>query len=558
MIDILSGYPSLLTSSHFDLLVVLLLSPWSDERYQRLLHGDFDFDSVRYAQLLLALCEEKTEWLMQYSDSRCKDLLLRLCGILTANGYPVVEDKVFVSAVEFWSTFTEAMADVVHADDLTATPWAEPVLSHILEAVSHAWRKLRYPPFEEFAIWDSSERISFMDVRKDAVDLLQSVYSLSGPKLAMTFADLVIAALNDSSWLDLEAAAFCLGGLADCIREDSHIDQTLSPVFSSSLFADLKSPEIPLRVRQTCLSLIEQYTEYFERNLPALAPALRILFSLLEEKSMAPAAAKSVFRLCSSCRHHLYPEASGFLDQYHVLSQPGLLDCMSSEKVLGAIACVAQAIPDSFSKFDACSRLLSFLQQDLILARRLSTSVEQPSVPCHGHRCSDKASDEHPGLHIALKVLRGLVSLGKGLQSPPDAIIDLDAKGHTAVGFEHHLDSLHKQVMGIIIDAERSFGQNPEVLELICSALRSGFSESEPGAFVLGMEDVTEYLSSHTNVTQRPGLFVATASSFVSSLHSQKHSGTDVTFISLLSWVVGLLRQLPGMIVFTFRTTTVG
>ncbi|TWU74744.1 hypothetical protein ED733_005644 [Metarhizium rileyi] len=220
LIDVLSTYPALLSNLHFDLLADLFLSTWADECYNRLLQGNMDFESLQFGQLLLAFGEEKCQWLMRSEDYRSKFLLSRLCGLLGSDGYPVVENRIFVPAIEFWSTYTEVMSDFIHLDNIASQAWAESALSQILEVVSAAFRKITYPPAEVFSQWDSSDRVGFSDARKDVVDLLQSAYSLSGLQLINTFTNLILVTLNDSAWLQLETAAFCLVGLADCSKDD--------------------------------------------------------------------------------------------------------------------------------------------------------------------------------------------------------------------------------------------------------------------------------------------------------------------------------------------------
>lgn len=548
LIDILSSYPALLSSHHFDLLASIFVSSWADERYRRLLQSDLEFESVQFGQLLLAFGEEKCEWLMQSEDPRSTVLLTRLCGLLGASGYPVAENRIFVPAVEFWSSFTEAMTDVVYLDDPLATPWADSALLHVLEAVSIAWRKIIYPPAEELNQWDFSDRVGFSDARKDVIDLLQAAYSLSGRRLVATFSDVILTALNESAWFQLEAAAFCLAGLADCGKDDIRLDQALSPVFGSSLFSNLASSntDIPVRTKQTCLHLIEQYTEYFERNILALPPALRLLFNLLGDPSMAAAASRSILRLCSSCRHHLHSEAYGFLNEYQTLAGRDQLDCVSSEKVLAAIASIAQAIPEANRRYDTCAKLLGFIQGDAVRAKELTQFPGNTKLPCSSQRCIDSSADDSPGLHISLKVLKCLVGVGKGFQSPADSAIDLDGGNPSNGGQDSQLDVLHRQVIGITMDIEDNFGANAEITELVCAVLRCGFSETEPGPFVLGLEDVTSYLTHHDAKVTRPGLFVSTACSFVSSLHTQRNPNKERVYTTLLLWVVKLLEDSPG------------
>ncbi|KAM4055643.1 importin 13 [Hirsutella rhossiliensis] len=476
LVDILANCPSLLTHKHYEYMASLFEAPWAQERYRRLLQGDFEFDSMQFGQLLLAFGEAKAEALMQSSDELSQRFLAMLCGLLAAEGFPVVNDKIFVSAIEFWSTFIETLADMVHFDqDASSAPWAPSAISHALEAVSNAWHKITYPPSEEFNQWDSSDRVGFHDARKDVVDLLQAAYTIVGPRLAMNFANLTLSALASSAWLPLEAAAFCLGGLADCGREDLRFDQALTSVFASPLFSILQTHDshVHPRTRQTCLSLIEQYTEYFERNVDFLAPALRLLFAMLREQSMAASASKSILRLCSSCRHHLHTETDGFLDEYKTLLSGKRLDCLSSERVLGAIACIAQAIPDTDRRHIACAEILELIESDVELAQGLAAATDpSSSISCQGLRCFGNLVDEPPALHVGLGALRGLVNVGRGFQSPSEPAIDLDADHCRLYTLSAGLVPLHEKIMGLVLRLEDTFGGSSEVTELLCSLLR--------------------------------------------------------------------------------------
>ncbi|KAI5457922.1 armadillo-type protein [Mariannaea sp. PMI_226] len=549
MVDILSNCSIFLSDSHVQQLSELFNSPWFRIRYRSLIEGDFDFDSIRLGQLLLAFGDARVEKLMQANDERSQDLLSKLCGLLATEGYAVAEDKIFVPALEFWSTFAETMTDAMYSDEGSANTWVPRALSFVLQAVSNAWQKVVFPPPDEFSSWDSNERIGFHDARKDVIDLLQSVFSLSGPQLVVTFADLTLNALTSSSWLQLEAAAFCLGGLADCVGEDARCDEALALVFTSPLFSALRSGDqtIPPRVRQTCVSLIEQYTEYFERNLSHLPPALTLLFVVVGEHPLTAAASKSIHRLCSSCRDHLHPEVGAFLDEYQKLAAGKNLDCGASEKILGGIASLVQAIPDRIQKYSACARLLSFIQTDVQLSLELLRSPSGTTTPClMGSSCSYSSPDEHPALHTALKALRCLSSTGRGLQAPTDSSVNLTDERVITGNTDPQLAHLQETIISIIVQVQSSFDTSGEVVEIICNVLRSGFSEVEPGPFVLPPQGVAQYLTNQTLRTPRVGLLMSTACSFVSSLEHDGLQGQQGILQSLLLWVVGLLKQLPN------------
>ncbi|RCI10987.1 hypothetical protein L249_5439 [Ophiocordyceps polyrhachis-furcata BCC 54312] len=549
LVDILCNCPSLLTDEQYDSLAKVLGASWAQDRYHRLLKGDFEFESLQFGQLLLAFGEARTEALMQSNDSSCSQLLSALCDLLNADGYPVAEDKIFVSAVEFWSTYTEEMADVVHfGPNVSSNSWVPNAAVYVSQAVSNAWRKILYPPLDVFQQWDSTDRVGFNDARKDVLDLLQSAYTVLGSGLVANFKDLILSTLQSSSWLPLEAAAFCLGGLADCGKGDGRFDEALTSVFSSPLFSTILSmnQDIDLRTRQTCFYLIEQYSEYFERHITLLGPTLRLLFAALSEQSTAASASRSILLLCSSCRHHLYPLIDEFLHEYSTRIMETRLDCVSNEKVLGAIASIAQAIPDPDRRHGVCTRILEFVQNDVTVAQEIGEASDPgPLHHCQSVRCSRIIADEHPATHTGLRALKCLVSVGKGYQSPSDTTVDVDHGCNQQDESSGALTGVHDKILRIVVQLQHTFPKSSEVTELICSVFRCGFSEVDPGPFAFRPSMVAQFLMSNSGEPRSKGLFVSSACSLVSSVRCNGSSDRTAIFSSLLLWVVGLLRQLP-------------
>ena len=547
--DALSSYSIVLTEQHYDAIASLFESQWSHDRYMNIVQGDFEFESMQFGELLLAFGDARVHVLMQSNDIRSQEFLSRLSGLLAASGYPAVEDKIFVPAVEFWSTYAETMADYMYSDDGSLKHWQDTALSHLLRTVSNAWQKIVYPPSDELADWDSTDLVGFGDARKDLIDLLQCTYTVAGPRLVYTFVEVVLTSLSTASWSKLEAAVFCLGGLAECTTDDSKCDDALASLFTSPLFSRLseQAAHSTPRVRQTCVSLIERYTEYFERNPSLLPPALNLLFREVGDPSMAMPTSKSILRLCSSCRRHLHPEAGAFIDEYGRLLMSHRIDCVASEKIIGAIACVAQAIPNARARHDACFRLLRFMKDDTQHAAEMIRAQGTTGLPCPpGSRCLEDVPEEQNSLHMGLRALRCLASVAKGFQAPSDAPIELEAEIDGVAEVDPDLSHLQQLVISIILEIQSTFSENTDVTELICSVLRSGFLEVDPGPFVLPAEEVASYITGHTIRTARVGLLVSTATSFISSPQYSKSADMQNLLTRILLWVIGLLQQLPG------------
>jgi hypothetical protein len=89
------------------------------------------------------------------------------------------------------------------------------------------------------------------------------------------------------------------------------------------------------------------------------------------------------------------------------------------------------------------------------------------------------------------------------------------------------------------------FSSDTEVVDAICTILRAGFSETDPGPFVFPPQMVTELIIS--NWQGRIAAIVNTASAFASSLNTGRFKEQAVpTLRALLPWVFNLLHQLPG------------
>lgn len=545
LIEVLSNSPSLLTSDHYQLLEILFQSPWAAGFYRRMAEGDFAFESTQFAQLLLAFVETRMPLLVQSCHADSSEILSHLCDLLLAQGYPVVDDRIFVPIVEFWSSFAETIPDYLVADSVEEQPWKSSAFALLLKACSNAWQKIIYPTTDEVADWDSNDRVGFAYSRKDVIDLLQSVYALIGPQLLATFAETVILSLNESAWMRLEAAVYCLGGLADCCQDDGRCDSFLATVFHSQLFTILQNDQIfvPIRTRQACLQLIELYTEYFERNPILLPTALELLFSTLGDRAMASAASKSILRLASSCRAHLHTEMDAFLKAYVQVVTLQQLDCATCERTIEALASVAQAIPNLAVRYSKYGQILEFMEIEMQICQRLASAQGGDGSQFSQLACPDTLPEERPSLHIALRVLRCLTGMGKGVQALSENAIDLECEEQAGIPQDGVLPGIQRRIVTAIVELQKMFPTSSEITDQICHVLRTGFSETEPGPFVLPASEVAQYLTSHSLATPRVGLLINTACSFISSIRGKDNQHNILS--AVLAWVIGLLRQFP-------------
>ncbi|KIH92944.1 importin [Sporothrix brasiliensis 5110] len=571
LIDILSNYSNFFTAEHYAAIARVFESSWGAESLQQLLKGDFDFEPLQYGLLLLAFGDARVETLMQSSDDRSRKILASLSSLLTAKGHPVAEDFIFVPALEFWATYIETMLDTMYSSENKYEPWVESALVLVKEVVGHCWEKIQYPPVKEFMSWDSSDRAGFIDARKDVGDLLQTVFTAAGRDLMAIFTDLLLHSISDKAWAQIEATAFCLASLSDCVSDDESYDDILDSIFSSSLFGllALGEEQLPVRLRQTALSLIERYSEYFERKPNHLPAALNLLFEAVATPTLALQASKSIATLCSSCRSLLTSEANAFLHQYQLLHDNPQLDSLAEERVVNAIAAIIQATPDEHARLQLSEQLLSYIVRDVELCLRLSTDANglDSNTPLMGKaikQCQQQLQESQPApsvsevlLQAVLIPLRCLFGMARGLQSATEHHVDLDSDDNgngtsaaktTLAAAENNtqLQALQSHIMAMILSVQAAFPRSNEVIDVICSIFKAGFSETEPGPLVFPAEMVTEMFVHQNLQTPYIGTIVNTAHSFASSLakHPSKE-GANKSLGVLVPWIFDLLQALP-------------
>jgi len=552
--DALGNYSTFFTDEHYDTLASLFESPWAAEHYQRVLHGNHQEDGISFGLLILAYGDAKVQDLMHTTDSRSQRFLESLSGLLAADGYLVGEDTIFVPALEFWSTFIETMIDDSYSDEESAQNWKPYAEQHLKTVVMNCWRKIQWPPAEAFAEWDSTERAAFGDARKDVTDMLQSVFTLEGMSLVSFFAGLFLQALAAQSWTELEASAFCLGALSDCISDEADYDHELSKVFASPFFDLLGEAHgpIPLRLRQTGLALIERYCEYFERNAQYLPNALNLLFAAVGDSVLGGPSARSISTLCSSCRAILTGEAGAFIRHYQTIRSSQVLDSLAEERIVLSIASIIQAIKDENQRLDMFEELYNTLKQDFELAVQLRANpsilnLQQPNFlrGLDPPNTQSAPPPEEIALQIALRSMRCLASMAKGMQDVKEHPVDLDSEPPS----QHpnsRLAGLQQNIMQVLVEVQRVFSTSGEAVEIICNIFRAGFSETEPGPFVFAPGVVTDYFVQQRFETPRVGTLLSTACSFVGSLYRGPKVYVPEQLARLLPWVISILQALPG------------
>ncbi|XMA12621.1 hypothetical protein WAI453_005412 [Rhynchosporium graminicola] len=537
--DTLTNYSKFFRKEDFTILQSLFNSPWAQERYQRLVQGDFDFESIQFGMFMIAFGDATVQDLARKcaTDPQSHQYLSALCSLLGAEGYAVNEDKIYVPALEFWNTFVETMVDDLYSsDDEGDKPaWFYAAQEHVKQVIENCWIKSQFPPVEEYNSWDSVERTGFKDARRDFSDLLQQFYLTTGIPLLQIFIDLLQNSSGTRNWAELEVTMFCLIWFADCVYNTPDRDDYLDKVFTPSLLALIADPshEVPTRTMKSFLDLVIAYPDYFKHHPTNLPAVLNIVFAATSSSSLAKTASRSIMKLCSDCRAILLPELGAFLQHYSNIASNYSLDATVKESLMEGVASIIQGLDSEEAKLAPLQQLLEYVQSDVEKCLQLANTI---------------IGGDMTSLDLGLTSMKCLSGMSKGIQVPEDKPVDLEKSPEPASPFWTTGEGSHVQ-QKILMMMDRIFdilGHRGEIVEEICVILRHGFREEDPGPFVLPSRMAAQFMMKANSQTPRLGRVINTAAFLITT----QEMSPDTTEIldGLLKWVSQILQSLrdPG------------
>ena len=547
--DTLSNYPKFLHKEDFTLLYSLFSSHWAQERYQRLVGGDFDFDSLQFGQFMIAFGDATVQDMAQKidSDPQCRQILSALVGLLAADGHIISENKIFVPALEFWQTFLETMIDYTYSTEDMKTPlWFPTATTYLMQVVHNCWRKIQFPPASEFNSWDSVDRTGFKDARRDVSDLVENLYIITGIPILSVFIDLSHQSMRSGNWAELEASLDCLANFPDCISEHSERDTYLGRVFSPELLElfSASNAEIPIRAMQAFIQLVNGYADYFARHTANLPRVLNLAFSAVSSPGLSQTASEMIVKLCGDCRTILIPELAAFLQQYSNMTHSSL-STRAKQSIFQSIASIIQAMPNEDSQIAPLEQSLYFIEVDIeqslrIVSSGLYTDGASNSTVVNHAQISEM--DWKAAYGLCITALRCLEGLARGLQAPIDHPVDLE-KEISAFWTDGKGAVIQQRIMEILNRVYDVFRHQSELVEVCCHIFRAGFVERS-GSFALPPQIVAQFLMKADLHSPRLGLIISTSCSLLSSTKSGPR--VDEVVDALVKWITHLLRTMSG------------
>ncbi|OAG43353.1 hypothetical protein AYO21_02290 [Fonsecaea monophora] len=508
--------------------------PKAREMVDLLLQGDFTADAVLYVDLLESIMSRiditKPDFL---HDHQYRMVIRTFQQLLSCEGVAVIEDPVCQIVLE---RITEIMEGYADWGDVT-----EPTQALLKGLAANACEacllKIRIPVEEmssETQTWDADDRAKFQDFRYDVQDFFLSAYMVLGNALVGEIVKSILVQATPPDWSTFEAGTFSLMAFSDTMSANPDTyDVLITTVMGSPAWSYLlqSANNVPDRAVQTAIRFIAENVGYFQRHPDKLVAILNFLFSSLHLQASTSAASRAIYSLCDSHRRMLSEGLPQFMES---LTSIGDIGETERHRIYGAVAALIQALETEEAKVEPLSRLLA------PIGHALAT-------------LDGKDGDDADVLRGCVDIMQTLASIGKGLRSPADVPVDLEASSPCSSDFwtSRHGSIVQQSVLAMYqatLQRARPYSDNVFV-DACCDFIKSGFTEEHPSPFKVtdptGLELVKQFIT-----LDNPSIdnTMACASSFLASV-SPQHLPTSVS--GLLYAVIPIQQHLLS----TYQTT---
>jgi hypothetical protein len=522
LVSIQQSSPRLLTRAEPRFPQSFINSPTVQKILQRLNQGDFSPEGLLVVDSLDAIIAQIDLSSPSYILSgQYTGVLQTLLVLLNCNGIAMLEDTVC-------QVILEAVVSIIEG----YTDWESDngALEHlkvfVRDAATSCLAKIQLPSEEmwnETQTWDADDRSRFQEFRLDMLDFLQSAFTILGSMLLEAIVLNVAKSTSQSSWPEFEASLFSLTAFADTMSgEPDFYSQMIEAIFNAEHFRlVLTSSDVPDRARNTSIRLLTETTALLQRH-PDLMQILNFLFSSLHQSSSVGSASRAIYTLCDAQRSSLTPALADFISSLGTIVD---LRGVERHRIYGGVAAIIQALPNESQKTEPLNNVLDFLSASLPLPTGVST--------------------EEAIVRQSTDTLQTLAAVGRGLRTPTDAPLDLEASPSPDTGFWTNGPGLSTQqrFLGVYQELlKHTVSVSSDLIEAACDFLRSGFTEEHPSPLKLLSSKSTELIITLMSIDS-PNIdaVMGTASSLLAS--ADKHE-FHTNLHQLLARVNSCLQEL--------------
>lgn len=452
-------------------------------------------------------------------SGRYTQVIETLRQLLRCEDQAIVEDPFCQVALEKISEMVEGFSDWDEGD--SAQPFIQSLAADACDA---CLLKIQLPEEEmssETQDWDADERARFQDFRYDVYDFFQSAFAVLGNDLIEGIVKTIISHHEPLNWSTIEAAIFAFTAFSDTLSSDPDTyDGYITAVLDSQPVRHLlqSGSAVPDRARQTGIRFIADNVVYLQRHPDGLVPILNFLFSSLHLQASAAAASRAIYSLCDSHRESLRDGLPEFMAS---LSTIGDLGEAERHRIYAAVATIIQGLSTEDAKVQPLAELLSYVSSGLLVTN--DGSVEKTET-----------------LRLCTDSMQTLASIGRGLRSPHDTPIDLEASNTQQSAFwqdgpgtdiQRDVLALYRGILQMVIDQTDGV-----FVEAYCDFIKSGFTEDHPSPLKFPDRVALDLVSALINL-ENPSIdtVMACASSFLASINT---TNIQVCVSSLLYLVI--------------------
>ncbi|KAF0484223.1 ARM repeat-containing protein [Gigaspora margarita] len=319
--------------------------------------------------------------------------------------------------------------------------------------------KIQYPPDVEWAEWTKDVKEQFKIYRRNVGDTVMNSYFVLRDQMLAFFVDLAITQLNSpgrdpSQWQDLESTLFCIKYIAEAVDHNESV--YLPRLFGAEVYGMLPL-QGHVRLRNTALSLIGSYADWFKSHPQYILSALNYLIPALSDAELALSAATSFKEVCDACRDSLVGGIDNLVNMYMVVGPH--IQPREKQKVIESIADVIQALSP-----DKMLQPLLVVTNDIMQAMREAVLRGKQNPPQYRD--------------AIITQLEYLTCCCRGIQPPDEKVIILDDDDYELRNEGSFFDPSSVGLVNTLLEITSSIAEiwyhDSEVIEYLCKFLSIG------------------------------------------------------------------------------------
>ncbi|KAF9568579.1 hypothetical protein EC968_002917 [Mortierella alpina] len=521
-------------------LMPCFASDWARAKHLESVQAESEDIGKSLCQLLSNFGDNFSDWIAaKFLRPDIMVYLEMMMGFAGFPGYYAEDETISDSTLNFWYMLQESLSELSCGDSqgldgerasldddrqivLSSISSASNItgldtesLNAIKNASIHVYirlaevlrKKLEFPPHKIWLSWTRDIRQDFAGHRQEIADTLINSYHVLHERILSLLIDTCVAQLDgvqkaslagtnimensqlEVEFLQLEATLYCLKALSEVVPHTENVQ--LPRFFSDQIFGRLPT-NVVCRARETALSLVGSYADWFKAHPQFLLPALNFVIPALEVPQLAPYAAKALKNICDTCRESLVEAIDAFMTVFANVERA--IDPSIKGSVVFSIATVIQTLPversigplvgllgDIFTRSNEC---LETRRQRLAIAGNVDQATDRVQTGSNGE------TELGPVSATMLQQLEFLLLCCKGLLSPLED--DIRSPDERILVYQKTVEDRNRALAagGMAVELAKSMEQTIqgavmlwphelEIIEKVCQIIKTMMTVSQ-------------------------------------------------------------------------------